>query len=577
VVIGAYCLLVLGIGIVLARKASRSADDYFLSGRSLPWWLAGTSMAATSFSVDTPLYVTTLVRQHGIFRNWEWWSWALGGAMAAFVFAPLWRRARVLTDVELTLLRYSGWPAHVLRSFRALYLGLVLNGIGMASVYLALSKVLEGTLGWEGDGKLLLFGGIAVVYSLLSGFWGVVVTDALQFTIAFVASVVIAVFAVGAAGGLGSLAARVAAASPRGAETLSLFPSASASDGAPVLAFLVFLTVSWWANQNADGGGKIVQRMSACKDERNAWLATFWFNLAHYALRTWPWILAALASIVLYPELADPETAYPLLIADLLPSGWKGFAIVSLVAAFMSTVDTQMNWGASYLVNDVYRPLARRLGVSSRHEIKVSWTAGALVTAFALLLTAGIDSVTRNFHFLIAFGSGAGSVYVLRWFWWRVGPWSEMAAMVTSGVVSTLIRTGCILPPDSVGEGLHFPLTMLLVVGASTVVWVGLTLLLPRPDPRTLVAFYERVQPGGAWGPVRELAAQGGEARELETTWSLGRAALLSLLAAALVLSLTLLPGAVLLGEGWIGSLALLLLALASGGLLVRGLRPGGG
>ncbi len=572
IVIGTYCLLVLTIGIVLSRRASQNVEEYFLSGRSLPWWLAGTSMAATSFSVDTPLYVTALIREHGIYRNWEWWSWALGGGVAAFVFAPLWRRAKVLTDVEFTMLRYQGRAAKGLRIFRALYLAIPINCIAMAGVYLALKKVLFATVGWEGNGPIYLFGTIAVIYSLCSGFWGVVVTDLLQFFIALIAAVMIAAFALSAAGGFSGLQEGIASGA-QGSSTLSFFPPGSSEGGlSPAWGgFFVFLFVSWWANQNADGGGKIIQRMSACKDERHAWMATLWFNIAHYVVRTWPWILAALATLVVFPDMTDPEMAYPRIIGELLPSGIRGFALVSLIAAFMSTIDTQLNWGASYLVNDLYRPTAAHLKLSPRYEVPVSWISVILVTGIALLIASEITSVKRNFHFLISFGAGAGSVYILRWFWWRVTPWSEISAMVVSALTSTALRLGFLVDFSTVHSDLRFPVTVLLVVGTSTVAWVGVTWILRAPDPRGLVGFYERVRPDGWWGPVRELVAPlEADASDGRVSWGLCDSVILAFSAGGLVLMLTIAPGFFFVGRPVAGAMALSLGGVLGGILAYR-------
>ncbi|MGE3191345.1 MAG: sodium:solute symporter family protein, partial [Vicinamibacterales bacterium] len=377
------------IGLLLARRGGRSVTDFFLGGRRLPWWLAGTSMVATTFAADTPLAVAGLVAANGISGNWIWWSAALGSALTVFFFARLWRRAGILTDVELAELRYSGRPAALLRAFRAVYLGLPINCVVMGWVNLAMAKVLSVTLGWDRLTAVFVSLAVTGIYSALGGLWGVVVTDMAQFALAMTGSVALAWFALRApeVGGLAGLAERLPAGS------LDFVPAFGAGGVAgaaslPLTAFLAYVTVQWWASwypgQEPGGGGYVAQRMMSAKDERHAFLATLWFTVAHYCLRPWPWILVGLASVILYPGLTDKEAGYVLVLRDYLPPGWRGLLLGAFFAAYMSTISTQLNWGTSYLVNDVYRRFVRA-DAPERHYVSVS-----RVTTVALMVLSGV-------------------------------------------------------------------------------------------------------------------------------------------------------------------------------------------
>ncbi|HUP00623.1 MAG TPA: sodium:solute symporter family protein [Gemmatimonadota bacterium] len=517
-ILALYFLFSLAVGLYFVRRAGSSTAEFFVSGRNLPWWLAGTSMVATSFSVDTPLLITGWVRTQGIQRNWIWWCLAIGGVLSAFVFAQLWRRAEVVTDVELTQLRYSGRPAAILRGFRALYMTLYANCLTMAWVTLAMVKVF-GAVFDIGELEATLFAAaITLAYSTLSGLWGVVVTDLVQFVLAMGGAILLAVFAVDAVGGLGPMLEQLRATGQ--GDALSFLPSLDPAGGTAAVGggfwgdllvwsgtalatFLVLVTLQWWANKNADGGAVVIQRMAASKDEREAVLGTLWFQVANYALRPWPWILVALASLLLYPTLDDPEMAYPLAMVDFLPAGLLGLMLASLLAAFMSTLTSYINLSAAYLVNDLYRPFIAR-GRSERHYVTAGRVASLLALAIGIAISFYATSISQLFLLLLALGAGIGLVYIARWFWWRVNAWSEIAAMTASSVI------GALLGMSSRWGGPEFPFASQVTINlvGSTVVWVAVTLLTPPTSMAKLTEFYRRVRPPGWWGPVREALGE---------------------------------------------------------------------
>jgi len=500
-IIFAYLVLIIFCGTYFTRRAHKALSEYFISGRSLPWWIAGTSMVATSFSCDTPLYVTKLVRTGGIYLNWQWWSFLIGGMLSAFLLSKLWRRAEVMTDVELTELRYSGKGAAFLRGFRAFYLAIPINCIAMGWVLLAMAKISAAVIGWDKWQAIVIFSFAAFSYSLLAGFWGVVVTDVAQFILAMTGAVLVAVFAVDAAGGWQATLDFIRYQPDSYPETLKFIPAvkpagSSSFISAAFIGFLTYNLVQWWSNINSDGGGKVIQRINACKNENHALGSVLWYNFAHFVLRSWPWIIAALASLKLYPHLSDHEMAYPKIIVELMPAGVKGLVIASLIAAFMSTIDTQMNWGASYLVSDLYKRFIRP-HQSDGHYL---WAAKAAV--LLLMILAGLaayftESVTEAFKFIIAFGAGTGPVYILRWFWWRINAWSEIAAMIASAVISISLYT--------VTE-VDYALKVLLTSGGSAIIWIIVAYAAPSTSLPHLKAFYLRARPGGFWQPVKSFA-----------------------------------------------------------------------
>ena len=506
-IIGAYFAISLAIGVMYARRAGRSVNEFFLSGRSLPWWLAGTSMVATTFAADTPLVVAGLVARNGIAGNWIWWSSAFGSMLTVFFFARLWRRAGIMTDVEFAELRYAGRPAAVLRGFRALYLGLPINCVIMGWVNLAMAKILAVTMGWTKLTAVLISLGITALYSASSGLWGVVVTDFFQFVLAMGGTIALAwfVLAMPAVGGIEGLQAKLPASAfsflPRIGEAGSPGDGAGTALALPVAAFIAFVGVQWWASwypgQEPGGGGYVAQRMMSAKDERHSLLATLWFTIAHFCIRPWPWILVGLASLVLYPGLADVESGYVLAMRDCLPPGWRGLLLAAFLAAYMSTIATQFNWGTSYLVNDCYRRFLRP-AESERHYVWASRLATVLTMIVGGAVTFYLDSVRQAWEFVLESGAGIGLVLILRWYWWRVNAWSEIAAMIAPAIGYVVIRRV---------TSLQFPETLIYLVAWTTVCWLAVTFLTrPEPDDR-LVAFYRRVRPAGpGWARIARLA-----------------------------------------------------------------------
>src|SRR6266568_1302295 len=506
-VIAAYFLFNLGIAIYYSRRARASTSDFFLSGRDVPWWLAGTSMVATTFAADTPLAVTGFVAKNGIAGNWIWWCFLASGMLTVFFYARLWRRAQVMTDVEFAEIRYAGKPAAFLRGFRALYLGIPINCIILGWVNLAMVKILQLIFGiTKVEALVIVLGMIALTsaISTLSGLWGVLVTDMFQFVIKMSMVIILAVFAVNAVGGIEAMKTKLVAAG-RG-DALDIVPAVG-SAWMPMIAFFVYIGVNWWATwypgAEPGGGGYIAQRMFSAKDERHSLLATLWFNIAHYAIRPWPWILVALASLILFPNLKDPETGYVRVMIDYLPSSLRGLMVAAFAAAFMSTIATQLNWGASYLVNDCYRRFVRRDAAES-HYVMASRLATALLTVVSAAVAFRIESIGGAWRVLIITGAGTGAVLLLRWYWWRINAWSEVSAMITAFVVSILLQTVGGLDSD---RPLDFAHIVLITVAVTTAVWLAVTFLTRPESDATLVAFYRRTRPSRAgWGPVAALA-----------------------------------------------------------------------
>src|SRR3982075_1054853 len=461
-VILGYLVLMLLLGLFFRRRSSRSTEDYFVSGRKVTWWLAGTSMVATTFAADTPLVVTGLVYTQGISGNWLWWAFLLSGMMTVFLFARLWRRSASLTDVKFAEMRYSGKPAAFLRGFRAIYLGLLMNCIILGWVNLAMAKILQLVFGISKGEALWIVVGLIVLtsaISTLSGLWGVLVTDVFQFIIKMGMVIVLAVVAVQAVGGIDAMKVKLAAIdAARGAQgggkgsVLSFVPDIG-SAWMPMITFFVYISVNWWATwypgAEPGGGGYVAQRMFSAKDERHSMLATLWFNIAHYAIRPWPWILVALASLILYPGLADPETGYIRVLIDHLPASLRGLMIAAFAAAYMSTIATPLNWGASYLVNDFYRRFLKR-DAPDQHYVRASQLATALLTVISAVVTFFMGSIGGAWKLLIVTGAGTGGVLLLRWYWWRINAWSEVSSMITAFVVSMSLERVAFTGDDSV-------------------------------------------------------------------------------------------------------------------------------
>jgi SSS family solute:Na+ symporter len=520
-VIAAYFAISIAIALAYRRRASKSAEEFFLSGRSVPWWLAGTSMVATTFAADTPLAVTGLTVKYGIAGNWIWWSMVMSGMLTVIFYARLWRRAGVMTDAEFAELRYSGRPARFLRGFRACYLGLAINSIIIGWVTAAMVKILGLTLGvgrWQAVVALFLITGF---YSAISGLWGVIVTDFFQFILAMTGCIALAYFALNAVGGMSGLLAALHTRFPDDAP-LKLVPDLD-SAWMPALTFFAYVAVNWWASwypgAEPGGGGYVAQRIMSARSERDALLAALWFNIAHYAVRPWPWIVVALVSMVLYPGLADPESGYVKVMVDHLPPFWRGFLLAAFFAAYMSTISTQLNWGASYLVNDVYRRF-QAPNRTEAHYANVGRVATLLMMVVSGVVTLYIGTVEGAWKFLLAIGAGTGLVYLLRWYWWRINAWSEVSAMASALVVSLVAQGPLGFSTDSPRD---FAILLMLTTAVTTVVWLAVTYATPPESPELLRAFYTRVRPGGpGWRSVSADAGRDARIGGGLVQWAIG-------------------------------------------------------
>ena len=512
-VVALYFALNIGIGFYYKARAGSSVSEFFLSGRNVPWWLAGTSMVATTFAADTPLVVTGLVATRGVAGNWLWWNFVASGMLTVFFYARLWRRSGVMTDIEFSEIRYSGRPAAFLRGFRAVYLGIPINCIILGWVNLAMVKILTLVLGvTKAQALLIVLGLIAVTsfISTLSGLWGVLVTDVVQFFIKMGMVIVLAVAAVQAVGGLDGMITKLAAIdAARGQGSVLSFVPDLGSAWMPVITFTVYISMQWWAawypGAEPGGGGYVAQRMFCAKDERHSLLATLWFNIAHYAVRPWPWILVGLASIILYPNLEDKESGYVMVMIDHLPPYLRGTMLAAFAAAYMSTIATQLNWGASYLINDFYRRFLKP-SESEHHYVRASQLATVLITVVSAVITLYMESIAGAWKLLILTGAGTGSVLLLRWYWWRINAWSEVSAMVSAFIVSVAMQTtfgfDSARPEDEAW-------IMIITVAITTVVWLAVTFATQPESKETLVAFYRRTAPSvNGWRPIAALAPE---------------------------------------------------------------------
>ena len=521
IIIGAFLVLSMGISLYMSKRAGKSTSDFFLTGRNLPWYVAGTSMVATTFAADTPLAVTELVAQGGIAGNWLWWNMLFGGMLTVFFFARLWRRAGIMTDTEFVAIRYSGPEARFLRGFRAIYIGVFMNAVVMAWVNLAMVKILQvmfpdltvfglthiEILGIHFSAHLMVVGLMMIfvaIYSSLSGLWGVSVTDSIQFVIAIGGSIILAVVALRHVGGIGGLKESLAHVDwvfdympvvATGAETSTAGGILQMS----VVAVVAYLGVQWWASwypgAEPGGGGYVAQRMMSAKDEKNSLLATLWFQIAHFALRPWPWIIVALAALVMYPDATDKGATYVMVIRDLLPSGLLGLLLAAFFAAYMSTIASQTVWGTSYIVNDLYKPFIKP-GADEKYYVKVSRITTFLLIIFSLVITTQFDRISDAWRFILACSGGIGVVLLLRWFWWRINAWSEIAAMLAPYAIYPILA-------------FHFKLafepTLIIIVAWSTLVWLTVTFLTKPTKNEKLLEFYRKVHPGGAgWKPIAD-------------------------------------------------------------------------
>ncbi len=574
IIIVGYFAITLGIGLFYSRRASSSLSEYFVSGRSLPWWIAGTSMVATTFAADTPLAVTGIVAQNGLAGNWVWWAFAAGGMFTVFVYARLWRRAEVITDVELTEIRYGGNAAAALRGIRAVYVALIINPIIIGWVTGAMVTVLKeglfsdiGAVGGvqttDGMNFLIICVCLSVVgvYCTFSGLWGVAMTDVVQFVMAMTGCILLAVVAVRHVGGMDQLREKVTANFGGDDQVFRFLPSFTAEDPwMPLHVFLIILMVQWWATwypgAEPGGGGYIVQRMSACKDERHTLLATLWYQIAHYCLRPWPWLLVAFVAMAMYPQVREltqneelakdlntkADAGFAWVMRDLSPPGLRGLMLVTFFAAFMSTISTQMNWGASYLVRDVYQRFFRpdatdgELTKASRGLSLLVLAAGAI--ASWIMLDVNIGEIWKV---LLALGAGTGAVYMLRWFWWRINAWTEIVAMIGSLIYFLVFRA---MFPELRSE------EQILAVAVATIgTWLVVTYLTPAESEATLLAFYRKVRPGGpGWKPMAKLDP------EVDVDRNLGLSIVAAIAASGIVYCV--LPGIGLLLFGEYGSAA---------------------
>jgi Na+/proline symporter len=529
--IAGYLLITLVLGLYFRGKSGKSTADYFVSGRQVSWWLAGTSMVATTFAADTPLAVCGLVYTQGVAGNWLWWSFLPSGMMTVFLFARLWRRSGLITDVQFAEFRYHGKPAAFLRGFRAVYLGLLMNCLILGWVTKAMVNIISTSLGISDAEALAIcvfflmpFTGI---YVSLGGLWGVLWTDLFQFVLKMAIVIAVAWYGVRAVGGMPQLLARLAemrnAAGPGASDITKMLPDFSrgltgeALWTLPVITFVVHLAVQWWAfwypGAEPGGGGYIAQRIFSARDERHGMLSVLWFNLAHYALRPWPWILTALVAVVLYPGLAQPERGYMMVATRHTPHALLGILLAGFMAAFMSTVATQLNWGSSYLVEDFYRRFLKKKA-SEAHYVNASRLATLFLVVAAAWVSMQLQSVSEGWKIVLELGAGTGGVYLLRWYWWRVNAWSEISAMAAALVTTLLMRSHALWmalagrpEPFQGSDAVVFAKATLCTTAVTTLVWVAVTLLTPPEDTRTLVEFYRKVKPDAlGWGPVAKIS-----------------------------------------------------------------------
>jgi Na+/proline symporter len=574
----------LGIGIYVSKSSGKSANDFFLSGRSMPWWLLGLSMVATTFSTDTPNLVTDLVRTNGVSGNWVWWAFLITGLLTVFVYAKLWRKSNVNTDLEFYELRYGGKPASFLRKFRAIYLGIVFNVITMSAVTLAAIKIGGIMLGLEPWQTVITAGLVTVVFSAVGGFKGVVYTDVILFFVAMGGAIGAAYYLVNLpeVGGIQSLLAN-----ENVVDKISILPD-FANREALITLLIIPLAVQWWSSwypgAEPGGGGYIAQRMLAAKDENHAIGATFFFNIMHYALRPWPWILVALASLVVYPDLASLQTAFPNITPDKLghdlaypamltklPTGLLGLVLASLISAYMSTISTQLNWGSSYIVYDFYK---RQINpnASQKRLVAVGRLSTVLLMVLSTLLALLLQNAIQLFNLLLVFGAGTGLIFILRWFWWRINAWSEIAAMVASGLISLLLTIPSIKEFFFGLDGIfpawaEFP----FVVAVTTSIWLLVTFITPAESSSVLRSFYKKTQPGGpGWAKVlKEAKADQEELEENDQPWSVPSGILAMLLGCIMIYSVMFATGYYIYGDYNL-AMPLTGLALVSGFFLIK-------
>ncbi len=584
IIIFSFFAVTLFIGVYVSKKSGKNASEFFLSGRNMPWWLLGISMVATTFSTDTPNFVTDIVRKDGVSSNWMWWAFLITGLLTVFVYAKLWRKSNLNTDIEFYELRYGGKPARFLRGFRALYLGFLFNIFAMAGVTLAAIKIGSIMLGLQPWETIVYAGSVTVVFSALGGFKGVVYTDFILFFTAMAGAIGAAYYLVNLpeVGGLDALLVHENVASK-----LSILPDFNNTE-ALITLLIIPLAVQWWSSwypgAEPGGGGYIAQRMLAAKDENHAIGATFFFNIMHYALRPWPWIIVALASLVVFPDIASIQAAFPTITADKLgddlaysamltklPSGLLGLVLASLVAAYMSTISTHLNWGSSYIVNDFYKQQVNA-NASEKELVRVGRFSTVGLMVFSALFALYLQNAKQLFDIIIMFGAGTGLIFILRWFWWRINAWSEISAMLVSGVISLvfthqgisdfLFGVAGVLPGWA-----KFP----SVVAITTLLWIVVTFLTSAESKEVLHTFYKRTQPGGpGWKSVIMTADKEQISLSDESQgWSVPSGILAMLLGCVLIYSCLFATGYWIYGETTL-ALSTSVSAIVSGYLLIK-------
>ena len=584
IIIFLFFAISLGIGIYVSKSSSKSANEYFLSGRSMPWWLLGLSMVATTFSTDTPNLVTDIVRSNGVSGNWVWWAFLITGLLTVFVYAKLWRKSNVSTDLEFYELRYGGKPASFLRKFRSIYLGIIFNVITMSAVTLAAIKIGGIMLGLEPWQTVITAGLVTVTFSAIGGFKGVVYTDVILFFVAMGGAIGAAVYLVNLpeVGGIESLLSN-----ENVINKISILPDFN--DTEALIALLIIpLAVQWWSSwypgAEPGGGGYIAQRMFAAKNENHAIGATFFFNIMHYALRPWPWILVALASLVVFPDLDSIQNAFPNITQDKLgndlaypamltklPTGLLGLVLASLISAYMSTISTQLNWGSSYIVYDFYQTQINP-NASQKQLVAVGRISTVLLMVLSTLLALLLQNAMQLFNLLLVFGAGTGLIFILRWFWWRINAWSEITAMLASGLISLFlaipsIKTSLFGLNGMMPGWAEFP----FVVFVTTALWLIVTYLTPSESTSVLRSFYKKIQPGGpGWAKIVEEAKNDSEdiIKENES-WTVPSGIIAMLLGCIMIYSIMFSTGYFIYGSYKL-AIPLLGLAIISGLYLIK-------
>ena len=592
ILIGAFFATTLLIGIWVSKQSGKNSTEFFLSGRNMPWWLLGVSMVATTFSTDTPNFVTNLVRENGVSGNWEWWAFLITGLLTVFVYAKLWRKSNVTTDIEFYELRYGGKPARFLRGFRSIYLGVIFNVLAMSGVTLAAIKIGSIMLGLDPWQTVVSAGLITVIFSALGGFKGVIYTDFLLFFVAMGGAIAAAYYCVNLdeVGGIGNLITH-----PNVVDKVNIFPDFNNKEMLITL-IVIPLAVQWWSSwfpgAEPGGGGYIAQRMLAAKDENHAIGATFFFNIMHYALRPWPWILVALASLVVFPDIASIQDAFPNITEDKLghdlaysamltklPSGLLGLVLASLIAAYMSTISTHLNWGSSYIVNDFYKQHIKR-DASEKRLVAVGRFSTVILMIFSATLALFLQDALQIFKFILMFGAGTGLIFILRWFWWRINAWSEISAMFSSAIISyifsfTAIGNWLFTHNNELGievDGIlpsyaKFPMVVLI----TTIVWITVTFITQPETNSTLFSFYKKIQPGGP-GWKTTIAAAKDDNQEIVTDtkpWSVPSGILAMILAMILIYSIMFATGYYIYGDYYY-AIGLTVLVIVSGFLLSK-------